>query len=237
MKSLNAFAAAFGLVATLASSPVLADATPLFIFDSQPLFAPPGFGTSIGTVAVDDGSLTGLPPVSPRTRQLLIDSQGVGRYDQILGAFSIAVPGSLSMSAFQYGFSVAATTTFQFAYNFLTNTDPADPATFEVFTADLFNSGGSEIADLAFESTGISTFSLSPTFYGFETGTKYVEFTVGPGSYTAQFLVVSDQTGCIRGLGVCIPTGAVLNSVPEPATLALAGLALLATVASRRRRG
>lgn len=236
MKSLKAIAAALGLVAALSASSAMAAAAPLFNFESEALFAPPSFGTSIGTVAVDDGSLTGLSPssYSLRTRQLLIDSQSAADYSGILGAFSIAVPGSLSISAFQYSFSVAMATTFQFTYNFLTNTDPSAPNTFEVFSADLFDAALNETS-LALEATGISSFVASATGYGYETGNKYVEFLVGPGNYTAQFLVVTDQTGCINSQGVCIPTGVVLNSVPEPATLALVLVALAGIAAPRRR--
>ena len=235
MKSLKAIAAALGLVAALSASTAMAAATPLFGFESEALFAPPSFGTSIGTVAVDDGSLTGLLPssYSLRTRQLLIDSQSAGDYSGILGAFSIAVPGSFSISAFQYSFSVATATSFQFTYNFLTNNGPAN--SFEVFSADLFDTALNETS-LAFEATGISSFVASASNYGYETGNKYVEFLVGPGNYTAQFLVITDQTGCINSQGPCIPTGLVLNSVPEPATLALVLVALAGVVAPRRRR-
>lgn len=238
MKTMNALSAALGLAAALAGSPAWADVVPLFSFAGQQVLAPPAFGTSIGTVVVDDGSLSGTGPGTASTRQLLIDSQGVGDYGAILGVFSIGLPGSFSMSAYQYSFSVAALTTLQFSYNFLTNTDPAAPETFEVFSADLFEDGTSNETSLALEATGISAFVDSPSFYALETGIKNVEFTVDPGSYTAQFLVVTNQTGCIipsDPLG-CVPSAALLNPIPEPTTLALVGLTLLGVMAPRRRQ-
>lgn len=230
MKSLKALSAALGLVAALSAGTALASAKPLFNFEDQAWGAPPAFGTSVGTVVVDDGFFTGAPPYGLRTKQLLIDSQGTSDFSGVLGSYVVpAIPASISY--FQYSFTVAVATTFQYTYNFLTNQDRQSG---DFFVAALFD-GVMTQTNLAAESASGSTLFASPSFYLWETGTQLREFTVGAGSYTAEFIIGSNQSGCLNN-GLCIPTGVVLNSIPEPTSLALVALALIGVAAPRARR-
>jgi PEP-CTERM motif len=229
MKSIHSLSAAIGLVAALSSGTAMAVPTPLFNFDSETLYSTPSFGTTGGVAIVEDGSLTGSPPMAPRTQQLLLDSQGTGDFSAVKGTYTVPAL-TAAVSYFQYGFSVAAVTTFQFTYNFLTSLDRTGN---DFFVGAIFDAADAQ-TNLFAESAGTSALFASGSAYLYETGTKYVEFTVGAGSYTAEFLLGTDQQGCLGG-GTCIPSGALLNSVPEPTTLALVALALVGAVSSRAR--
>ena len=233
MKSLKALSAALGLVASISTAPALAAGAPLFIFDSADLYLTPSIGTVQGLAVVDDGLLAGNTPWG-RPYQLLMDSQGLALGDPaltFLGAipFPTNVPEALTI--YQYGFTAAIATTYQFTYNFLTNFGAGTAGDF--FHAALFNAANAQ-TELAYADTISSGLFASSSLYLFETGYKVVEFTVAAGTYTAQFILGTDQAGCVIPAGTCIPTGVVLNSVPEPTTLALVALAVLG-VARRRQ--
>lgn len=229
MKSLHSLSAAIGLVAAISSGTATALPIPLFDFENQALFTAPTFGTSGGLAIVEDGTLSGSQPTGNRKQQLLLDTQGTGDFTGIKGFYVVpALP--VAISYFQYGFSVAAITTFQFSYNFLTNQGATAG---DFFVGALFD-GANAQTNLFAESASGSALMASASGYLFETGTKFLEFTVGPGSYTTEFILGTDQQGCLTG-GTCIPSAGLLNSVPEPTTLALVALALVGAASSRVR--
>ena len=232
MKSFYSLSAAIGLVAALSSGTATALPIALFNFENQALFSTPTFGTSGGLAIVEDGTLSLSPPTGNRKRQLLLDTQGTGDFTGIKGTyFTPSIP--VAISYFQYGFSVAAITTFEFSYNFLTNQNATGG---DFFVGALFDAANAQI-NLFAESASGSTLTASTSGYLFETGAKFLEFTVGPGSYTTEFLLGTNQQGCLTGPpDPCIPSGALLNSVPEPTTLALVALAMVGAASSRSRR-
>lgn len=228
MKNSQLVATITGLVAVLSSGVAMAAATPLFNFDKEVQYAPPSFGTSVGTALVDDGSLTGAM-ISPPNRHLLLDTQGTSSLAGLKGAYVFpAAPASISY--FQLGFTVAAPTTFYFYYNFLTSTAPGDG---DFFVGALFNAINTQT--LLFSERSSTATRDSSSGYLYETGTRYREFTVGAGSYTAEFVVGTNQQGCLN-FGLCIPTAGLLNYVPEPTSMALVSLALLGIASPWARR-
>lgn len=229
MNPFYSFSAAIGLVAVLSSGTATALPVALFDFENQALFSTPNFGTIGGLAIVEDGTLSLSPPTGNRKQQLLLDTQGTSDFTGIKGTYTVPSP-ALAISYFQYGFSVAAMTTFQFSYNFLTNQNSAGG---DYFVGALFNAANVQ-TNLFAESARGSALMASSSGYLFETGAKFLEFTVGPGSYTTEFILGTNQQGCLTG-GTCIPSGALLNSVPEPTTLALVALAIFGAASSRVR--
>ena len=221
-------AATFGLAAALSVGTATAATVKLFDLSGEALFSTPSFGTTNGIVLVDDGTLISAT-TTPPNKHLLLDSQGVSPPATILGTYAVpSVPASISY--FQYGFSVATATTFGFFYNFLTSTAPNAG---DFFVGALFNSAN--VQTNLFAETSSSSMFNSGSGYLYETGLRYVQFTVGAGNYMTEFVVGTNQPGCL-GFGVCVPTAGLLNSVPEPTSLALVGLALLGVASPWARR-
>lgn len=230
MKSIHATSAVFALVAAVSAGTASANPVPLFSFDNEAVFSTPSFGTSGGLVIVDDGTLTSTTLAAGTKRQLLLDTQGTSDFTSVKGSYFVpAIP--VAISYFQYGFTVGSLTEFQFTYNFLTSLDRNSG---DFFVAALFNAANMQ-TNLASEASTTSALFASSSGYLYETGTKYVSFTVGPGTYSTEFIVGTNQAGCLIG-GLCVPTGAILNRVPEPTTLALVSVALLGMTTPWRRR-
>ncbi len=231
MNTLKATAATLGLLALVAAGSAQATPTPLFDLNNEPLYGTPTFGVSTGLAIIDDGSLTGTTPVQGRRHQLLLDSQGTTDFSNVLGSHNVpAFP--VAISTFTHSFTTAVATTFQFTYNFLTSQDSGGK---DFFVASLYDAALTQL-DLAFESSGGSTLFASASGYLWETGTRYVEFSVGAGTWTTQFILGTNQTGCVDFQSACIPTGVVINAIPAPTTLALVALALVGVAAPRLRR-
>lgn len=218
--------AAAGLAAVLSAGTATAAATKLFNFDNEVQYAAPSFGTSVGTVLVDDGSLTG---VSPPGKHLLLDTQGTGNFSGLRGNYSVPAPAA-SISYFQFSFTVAAPTTFYFYYNFLTSTSLGDG---DFFVGALFNASNAQTN--LFSETSSTALLDSASGYLYESGIRYKEFSVAAGSYTTEFVVGTNQAGCLN-FGLCLPSAGQLNYVSEPVSIALVGLALLGLASPLSRR-
>lgn len=221
-KHLAAVAAGVALAFGLAGAAQAAN-TPLFSFEQETIGLPPTIGTVVAGVPIvestDPTSADSFSKASgidrPGSKQLLLDTS-VG--EDVFGV-------GLILSSWTYDLTVTEAETFTFGYNFFTNFAPGQG--FDFFQIDLIDTASTTLVNLAFVDT-----STSPLVAGgpllYTTGAQLVSFTPAVGSYSLQFTLGTDQTGC--GLAsdgsVCIPSFAVINAVPEPGSLALVALAL-----------
>jgi hypothetical protein len=234
MKNLIARSALLGIVAAVAAAPVWAD-TPLLDFSGETVGSVPSFGTSVGNLVVDDGSFTGALPSAfdpSVTRQLYLDIAGTSNFGAILGLYTVPFPPLVSaFSVFQLPLTVAAPTTYTFSYNVLTNMPPGTTGDF--FAAGLITGSGTTVLS---NSLDTSSYVLSSSGFGWESGIKTVSFAVMPGNYTVEFVMGTTQAGCASN-GLCIPSGVVIAAIPEPGTYLMLAAGLLALgVYVRRRR-
>lgn len=221
-------AAAVGAL-MLGLGPSQASPASLFDFDSSTPGQPPAIGSSSGNVRVeDDGTLfndSGVMPWAFHSHLRLDTAGGVDAG----GAFP-------SFSGFVYAFGAVAGQSFAYSVALLSELD-ANSATSAILAVTLLNQYGDEL-DLFQIATYDNTMSPGGPL-GMTSGVLTRTFTApydDPNYRLAVFLFGS-QPGCING-GDCARTAVILNGVeqrlPEPATPALAALALLAAAGGRR---